>query len=527
MRVTDSNRDNDADTLFGTETVVTELRERSAASGVIAVVGRAVQIVLRLLSIAILARLLRPEDFGVRALVLPVIILANSVMNLRLNVAALQQDDLDSDGLGRIFRISLRFNLLIVVLAVALGPLLSVVYDDSRVVAVTAAWAIAVYVLNTGAFHEALLKRQMRFGVTTVIETGAMFIAMIVAIIAASFGAGYWALILEIAVLSLARSIAAWWACPWRPPPRAPGRIRDERVTTMLAFGRNLAGYRMLQWIGNQTDRVLIGYFSGAHVLGLWDGARRWSWLPTIEMNLALSDVAVSALSRAQDRPAALGRIVRGGVSAALILALPVTAFLFIEAEGAVKLLFGERWLGAVPYMKLVCFGAFFAALARPTSWIFVASGRTRRQFRWGLLQTAVILASLLIGSIWGVIGIARGFAAAHALLAFPTIWFCLRGTSIDLRYYLDAALRPALAAAVAAAAAVGVISLFGDIGTPARMTVEFAVLGTVYILVWLALPGGRRVVRDGWELLQDLARGIGFRRPAPVDPPEASVTGD
>jgi PST family polysaccharide transporter len=294
----------------------------------------------------------------------------------------------------------------------------------------------------------------------------------------------------------------------------------------MLRFGRNLAGFRMVEWIGSQTDRVLVG-LGGAHVVGLYDGARRWGWMPTMEVGESITEVAVSSFSRAQDRPPALRRLVRGAISATLSISLPVTAYLFLETEGAVRILFGDRWLGAVPYMRYMCFGAFFAALSRPTGWIFVSLGRTRRQFRWGLFQTAVIFGSLLVGSISGPMGVAAGYAAAHTFLAFPTIWFCLRGTPITLRDYLGASLRPAIAAVAAGFAAVGTIRLFGDIGTPARMTVEFAVFTTLFLLLWVALPGGRKAARDAWTLIQELGRGAGARLRGATPPTEASVTGD
>ena len=74
---------------------------------------------------------------------------------------------------------------------------------------------------------------------------------------------------------------------------------------------------------------------------------------------------------------------------------------------------------------------------------------------------------------------------------------------------------------------AVGAVSLFGDIGTPARMTVEFAGFTTSYLLVWIAQPGGPTAARDGWSLLMELARGAGARLRGTGAPPEVSVTGD
>jgi len=514
----------DNDRLSDVAAAAAESRRRSAVSGLLVLVGRGLQVGLRLVAIAILARLLTPDDFGVRALVLPVIVLTNAVINLRLNVGALQQE-LDSERMGELFHLSMRFNLLIVLIVAAVGPLLSELYGDPRVIGVTAAWAVAIFALNFGAFHESLLKRQLRIGTTTAIELVAMLLGLAGAIVAGSLGAGYWALVIEIGLIGVVRSAGAWLACPWRPPLR-PAATHDPQVTEMLRFGRNLAGVRIAAWLGNQVDRVLVGMLGGAPILGLYDGARRWSWVPATEMDATFAEVAISSMGRVQERPEALHHAVRGAITATLFFALPATAFVFIEAEGTVRLLFGRHWLGAVPFMELMAVAAFFAAIMRPTAWIFQAHGRTRRQFRWGLVHTGVILGALLIGSSRGALGIATAFAVAYAALALPSIWFCVRGTTIGLGDYAGAALRPATAAAAGSLAAVGVIRALGDIGVPARMTVEFVVLFSIYLFVWLALPGGRSLAADGLATARELASGAGIRARAAVAE-EASVTGD
>ena len=113
---------------------------------------------------------------------LPITILLHGVLNLGLHFAALQREDLDHEGLSRLFWFSSWFNLLLVGGMALLGPLMALLYDDPRVVGVTLVWAVALYVMNVGAFHETLLKRQMRFAALVSIHTIAMAIGILVAI---------------------------------------------------------------------------------------------------------------------------------------------------------------------------------------------------------------------------------------------------------------------------------------------------------------------------------------------------------
>lgn len=461
---------------------------------------------LRIASVAILARLLTPEDFGVIALVLPLTVLVNTTANLRLEVAALQRDDLDSAGLSRSFGIAQRFNAAVAIAMAALGPVLALFYHDRRVIGVTAAWAAATYVLYLGAFHEALLKRQMRFALTVSLETAAMVLGLVAAVGAALLGAGYWALVIQMGVLAAVRATSAWLVCPWRPSRPREGVEAPAAVPGMVKFGRELTLFQALRWGSQQIDRMLVGVSGGAAILGLYDGARRWAWLPYQELHLSLSDVAVAGFSRARERPEALRQLVGGTVTAILGIALPVVAFVTIEAEGAIRILLGDQWLGAVPFLRILGLGAFLGCVARPTEWVFSSLGRTDRQLRWIFVQTAVTIGCLAIGSFRGALGVAVGFSAAQLLLAYPTIAYCLRGTSLRGRDFLGALGRPVLASAFAGAILIGArAGGLAALDLAPRLLVESALIGIACAAAWLAMPGGRRALGDAWRFVRRL----------------------
>jgi PST family polysaccharide transporter len=496
---------------FGTDAVRAELARRSASSGIYAIGGRVLQIFLRVGSVAVLARLLTPEDFGVRGLVLPVTILLHGVINLGLHIAALQRDDLDHEELSRLFWFSSWINLLLVGGMALLGPFLAAFYDDPRVTGVTIAWAAALYLMNVGAFHETLLKRQMRFGTLVSIHTVAMVIGVLVAIVAAALGAGYWALVYDIVAMSLVRAIGVWALCGWRPSrPRRLGSAERMGTASMLTYGKGLSGFRLVAWLGAQLDRVLVGLLGGAPVLGLYDNARRWAWLPYLELHQSLSDVAVASFSRVQREPAEYRRIVRGGLASILALVMPATAFLFVEAREVVLVLFGDQWLGAVPYMQLMAVAAFTGGLNRLNQWIYNSLGETGRQFRWSVFQTLVTVVALAIGALWGPIGVAIGFTAAVVLLTYPSVVYCLRTAPLKPADFFGAATRPATASFLAGAVTfIAARFALGGLGLAAAFAIEIALFGGVYVFSWILLPGGRAAAVEVKRALREaIGRG-------------------
>jgi PST family polysaccharide transporter len=278
----------------------------------------------------------------------------------------------------------------------------------------------------------------------------------------------------------------------------------------MLTYGRGLSGFRVVAWLGAQLDRVLVGLLGGAPVLGLYDSARRWAWLPYLELHQSLSDVAVASFSRVQREPEEYRRIVRGGLASILALTMPATAFMFVGAREVVLVLFGDQWLDAVPYVRLMAVAAFAGGLNRLNQWVYNSLGETGRQFRWSVFQTLATVAALLVGALWGPMGVAVGFTVAVVALTYPSVVYCLRTAPLRPAEFFGAATRPALASFMGGAVTFAVAWLaLGGLGLATTFAIELALFSGVYVLAWILLPGGRAAtVEVKRALLDAIGRG-------------------
>jgi PST family polysaccharide transporter len=489
------------DRFFDTDALHADLGRRSVRSSAVTLASRGAQMVLLLGSAMVLARLLTPSDFGVQAMVLPLTLLVNNIVNLGLQSAIIHRERLDHREASAVFWLAMRINLGVTTLMAAGSPFLARWYGEPRVTWVCVAWAATIFGASLSAFHEALLKRQLRFGLVMRVQVAAMTVSVIVAISAAAMGAGHWALMLQIAVMELGRAAVMWIVFPWRPAVGASSADAWELVT----YWRALSGSRAITWAGDQVDRILVGAGGGAAILGLYDSAKRWAWFPFLEPFLALSDVAVASLSRARADAARFRAYVQNGFTIFLSVSLPTLAYIFVEARNILQVVLGSQWLGAERFVQLMCVAAFVGCLSRLMQWVFMSTGQTARQFRWSLFTTPVMLLALVVGWRWGAIGIAAGFTMATCLLAVPSVLFALRGTGVSAGALARVYARPA----VASLAAAGLVLLLGSLTSNdapfLALIVTAPLFAFVYVLAWVGQPGGRdalaRVIRGSRQL--------------------------
>lgn len=500
------NRRPSEEGLFRTDAVRADLRGHSVRSGLIALGARAGQALIQLIAVVILARVLTPADFGIIAYVVPVAILAVTVTSGALQSAVIHHDELDHAQAVALFRVAAMVNLGICVLLGLAAPLMAMFYNEPRVTTVTIVWAVIIYALSLAAVPEALMKRQMRFGAVMGAYLVGLALGAGVGIAMAFAGAGYWALFVQVASPPVARGAWVWYSSGWWPSARrAPDLETDQGsrdiaagLTAMRRYWTGLAGFRVVSWAGDQLDRVLVGFTGSAAVLGFYDGARRWGWYPLTELIIALGDVAVSSFSRVRQDAIAYRTWVRNGILPVLALPLPLIAFIFVAADEVVLVLLGGQWLPAVPYVRLMCVAAFTAAPNRLTPWLYLSLGRTGRQLRWALFQTGITILALLVGTMWGPLGIATAFAVSTCLLSWPGVAWAVHDSPVTLGDMARIVAGPsfaALAAAVALAFARGLVPVAT---LPiVRVALESVGYGVAFIVIWLILPGGRTAVRD------------------------------
>jgi O-antigen/teichoic acid export membrane protein len=506
-RPTSSGKDSSA--LFDNAHLNADLARRSISGGVAAITAQGAKFAINFLSIIVLARLLSPEDFGLIAMVTPIVGLITLIRDMGLSAATIQKQSINDAQVSTLFWINVALSAVLAALIVASAPLVSRFYDEPRLVWITVAFGATMVTGGLTAQHIALLQRHMLFGQLALIEVSAMLIGFGVAVVAALAGLSYWSLVLMTATNSLAAMILAWRASGWRPGRPA----RGSGVRSMIAFGGHLTGANLCQYLNRNLDNVLIGKVWGEAALGLYNRAYSLLLMPITQLNGPITNVALPALSRLQGDPERYRTYYRKALGLLVTAGMPLVAFTGVEARPLVHVLLGEHWLATVPIFQALAPAAFIGTFNVATGWLYISLGRTARQLRWAVMQTPVIAASFFIGVPYGPIGVAVAYSVVMVLLRGPAIAYCLHGTFIRPRD-VAVAIMPATIASLAAAACILAIheipSLRLPIGSPIGVILADAGLYALfYALVYWVTPGGQGNLRIMVDAARKLARPV------------------
>lgn len=478
---------------------------RSARGGAISLAAQAAKLFLGLASTVILARLLVPGDFGLIAMVAPVVGFFGIFHDLGLTMATVQREHITRAQVSALFWINVGVSAALALLVALLSPLVAAFYGDPRLEEVTLALGLFLFFSGASAQHFALLRRQMRFTRLAAIEPTALAVGIAAAVLAALWGLDYWALVVLSGAEAVTRLVMAWTLSGWWPsrPARGAG-IRD-----MLAFGSHLTGANLVGHFVRNIDNVLMGRFWGETALGLYNRAYTLSQLPVNHISQPVSGVVIPVLCRLRNDPEQYRRYFAMALGLSASLSMPIIAFALADAELFFAVMLGERWAAAVPIFLALGPAAFLGTTHIATYWAFVSLGHTRRQLRWSLVTGATVTAAFVLGLPYGAVGMALAYSAATLALRVPGLAYCFHGTCLRVRDFF-AALRLPTTASLGAGAAL--IALRAWLELPAtgfaQLLLDGAFYGLAYGALYAAFPEGRSNLR----LARNLAGGL-FRR--------------
>jgi PST family polysaccharide transporter len=130
--------------------------------------------------------------------------------------------------------------------------------------------------------------------------------------------------------------------------------------------------------------------------------------------------------------------------------------------------------------------------------------GQTARQLRQQLVVTPLTVLGFLLGLPWGALGVAVSFSVTRALLSWPSLAWCYRGTPIRMRQTAITLARPA-AASIAAGAVLWALHATRAQWPNYWVVLDALLYGAAYLAAWFVMPGGRANLREQVQIVREL----------------------
>jgi PST family polysaccharide transporter len=471
-----------------------DLKQRTMRGGLARLVTQIATLLLRTGTLMVMARLLTPADFGLVGMVTAMIGVFNVFRDFGLSAAAVQRKSITPEQSSTLFWINLLVGGALGLTVMAMGPLVARFYHQPELVGITAVLAIAFVFNAAGVQHSALLERQMRFVLLSVIDIISWTVSTSVGILMALRGFGHWALVSTSIVTPLVYTIGVWLASRW-----VPGRPRrDHGIFSIMRFGGTLTLNGLIMYFAMNADKILLGRFWGVNALGIYGRAYQLVNIPTDNLNSAAGGVIFAALSRVRGEAQRFRSYFLKGYSLILSCTVPITVMCGLFGDDIIRVFLGVKWQSAIPVFRCLAPTTFGFAILVPLGWLLSSCGLVNRG-----LKMAVVIAPLLIlgyacGLHWGPQGVAIAYSTTMMLIVIPMIGWAARGTAVSLPDLLQALGRPVFSGLAAAIPAYGMRLLCGSAFPPVvRLAITLITLYTAYLGMLLYVMGQKRLYID------------------------------
>lgn len=360
-------------------------------------------------ALLVLSRMIDPDDFGVIAAATSVGLLLKGIGPLAITQATLQLGDrlgIARAGTNVAWLAAIAFSVLLYLLATPLGDLLNI--EGSTWV--LRAWVPILLCQGAAVPAQVVLQGALRFKEITGVQTVAALLgSSAVPIVLALFGLGvralYFALLFQ-AIIELAGLILCSRCLP------IPGRAKGLTPTV----ARNSLSFSTLFSVSaaaTQGDNLVVATILGNAPLGLYSRAYRLMALPANALGDTVDTVLFPVILKSRNDVAA---IVQGvGMATRLIsrVILPIGATSVVIGPAIVGILLGPQWTDAGPAFQILATAMYFRIAGKPLA--ATLRGLGHQGLLTGIVgaNAVTIVVAAIVGSRWGINGVAAGVSAA------------------------------------------------------------------------------------------------------------------
>jgi O-antigen/teichoic acid export membrane protein len=450
----------------------------------------------------IVARLLRPYDYGLMTSGVLFVELADLLAEAGIGKALVQKETLESDDLAEGFTACMLLSLAFFGFLQLLAGPAALFLETPEFATFLRFLAVLVLLMPWRSLPWAVLERDLRLGQQSGVHVVSALVQAGLVLGLAWLGYGYWALALGALAGRGLETVILVYLSGWRPRLRWPGR----RARGLFAFGLHVSLGTLLWYVYSNCDYVVVGKLAGAAALGAYALAFQLISLPVHKLTANVNQVAYPVFCRLQeDRVRLRDWYLRLTVLLGFA-GVPTLTGMALVAEDAFAVVLGEKWLQAVlPFQFLSCVGILmvFSASLPP---LFNALGRPDVNVKYTVVCTLVFLPAFMLGGlVHGLIGICLVWLAVYPVLVAGLVWATRGLTGLQPIVLLRAQVPVLVAALIMTTAVVGTRwSLHGLVPVPVRLVLSIAV-GVLAYGGGLWLVARRTVLADLGTLWREL----------------------
>lgn len=360
----------------------------------------------------ILARILAPEHYGTIALVTVITHILQVFVDSGMGNALIQKKDADELDFSTVFYFNIFLCGILYTGVFVFAPLIAKFYNDITLIPVIRVLSLTIVISGVKNVQQAYVSRTMQFKRFFFATLGGTIGAAVMGIAMAYMGFGVWALVAQQLFNVTIDTIVLWMTVKWRPRKQ----FSFQRLKGLYSFGWKLLVSSLLETVYQNMRQLIIGKIYSTENLAYYNRGSQFPSLIITNINSSIDSVLMPALSNEQDNVEKVRNMTRRSVKTSIYIIAPLMIGLAACGTPLVRLLLTEKWLPAVPYLRIFCISFMLYPVHTTNLNAIKSMGKSDIYLRMEIVKK-VIDVVLLLATMWHSV-----MAMAYSLLISDVI---------------------------------------------------------------------------------------------------------
>ena len=315
--------------------------------------------------IAILARILTPEQFGVFGIATLTLAFLEIFTETGINVFLIQEKENIDKYINTAWVISILRGLFIGIILLLTSGLISGIFSSPEAYGLLV--LTSVVPILRGFINPSIIKlrKELKFNLDflneSLIYISESIVIILVALIYKTEYSFIWGVIAGVVVEIVLSNILA------KPRPRFILEI--DKARKIIKRGSWVTINGIFNYLNQQGDDAIVGKFIGLSALGIYQNIYKISILPLTEITYTVANVTFSIYVKFVDDYKRVRRAFLKVLLVVTAIVIPIGALFFIFPEQIILVILGEAWLGGADVLRvLAIFGVLSAINTVPNS---------------------------------------------------------------------------------------------------------------------------------------------------------------
>lgn len=362
---------------------------------------------------SIMSRLLSREDFGLFAAVTAVTGIFLSISNAGIGSALIQRKEMTEDFKNTSFTLAVIVSGIVAVfLCLSSAPLAKLIVGDELKVPLML-MSVTIFLNGVISVYLSWMRRHLEFLKAGMVQLVASVLSSIIAVILALFGFGFYAIMFKV----ISSSVITFLICIFVTSTRFNFFLKLEYVKGIVHFGGWLTASVILHSISVQIDRLLMPRILSVEALGAYNRPKEFILQIGSKINDIFDTALFPVLSSIQDNKSSLRNAFNRSQYLMNICTMALALSFICNADLLIRIFFGEKWLDLKPIFQIISITLIFNINGRLGDCYLRSLGMVRLQFNLRLLGLFISVSCILIGSKYGIMGVAIGFLISNIIL--------------------------------------------------------------------------------------------------------------